>query len=207
MNYIINPEYRGSICEIRSYRNELMAVGIVSEVGEDYIKVAPKSGRLRLFDVAMDLKVSIINTRIGLMVVIGSSLTSTPTELKVVDLAAVVDHERRTNFRVDADIQATVSKDRDFIRTQTVVIKDISLCGLLIMTSGLFDLADYSWIKIDVDGIPMIMEFRMIRTFEEKGAITKKYGCQMIAANDREADKLCKFIFNLQRKAIKNNVF
>ena len=46
MNYIINPEYRGSICEIRSYRNELMAVGIVSEVGEDYIKIAPKSGSI-----------------------------------------------------------------------------------------------------------------------------------------------------------------
>lgn len=205
--FCIDNGYRGSICEIRSNRNELLAVSVISEIGEDYIKVRAKGSRMRLFDCGMDLKISIYNHKLGLMVLICACLTSTRDELKVVDIYPIVNQERRTHFRVEAEIIARISRDKTFEESKKVVIKDISLCGLLIMTTDKIDIDEYKWIELNVDGRPMSFEFHVIREFYDDNSSVRKFGCEIDPGNGGDGDKLCAYIFKLQRQAVNNNKY
>ena len=38
----IDERYIGNVCEIRSFSNELIGIGVVREVGEDYITIGAR---------------------------------------------------------------------------------------------------------------------------------------------------------------------
>ena len=46
----LDNRYIGCACEIRSFANELLGIGEVKEIGEDYIIIGARDDRLKLFN-------------------------------------------------------------------------------------------------------------------------------------------------------------
>ena len=63
MNTTIDKCYVGSTCEIRSFGNELLSIGVIEEIADDYIAIVPHNERLRLFNTSAKLKLNIFNSK------------------------------------------------------------------------------------------------------------------------------------------------
>ena len=71
----ISYEYEYSICEIKTKENVLLAVGMIKEIGEDYIKISEKNNNsLQLVRCGTEVKINIINSKHGFRALSGEVL-------------------------------------------------------------------------------------------------------------------------------------
>lgn len=208
----VDSRYIGSSCEIRSFANELLGVGIISEIGEDYIVLNAKEEQLRLFNSFAKIKLNIFNAKAGLMVVICEVLTSAKTFLKVVDPLKIVDHERRSGFRVPVDFNAKISSSRqalesgDFELMQVVWVKDMSICGLRFHASRRYIRGQIVWLSLMFDAASAVtVKAQIIRAGHQVVDVIndeemREYGVKLMFDREEDSDKLCSYIFKVQRE-------
>ena len=210
---MLNPldkRYLGSVCEIRSFGNDLLAVGVIAELGEDFIRIRAKSERMLLLNTTSKIKVNIFNSQAGFTVIICEVLTSTPKELKVVEPMRITDHERRRGFRVAVDLDARVSIRNTFDdkakleRMQIVWIKDLSVCGLRIYSKSPFILGQIIWLDINLDGSPLIAKVQIMRVGQvihtDEDKTMREYGVRFLFDKEDDNDRLCSYLFKKQRE-------
>ena len=211
---MINPldeRYLGSACEIRSFSNDLLALGIINNFGEDFIEIHPRDDRLRLFNTGTKLKLNIFNSKAGFCVLICEVLTSSRTFLKIVEPLRIIDRERRCGFRVAVDTDARISEDNVFSdnpqpeKIQIALVNDMSVCGLRIFSTRSFILNQIFWLELNLNGSFLISKAQVMRVsdnFIKKSAGIKmqEYGIKLIFSRPEDADKLCSYIFKRQRE-------
>ena len=210
----VDSRYVGSLCEIRSFANDLLGVGIVNEVGEDYVVLRAKDEQLRLFSSLAKVKLNIFNSKAGFLVVICEVLTSAKQFLTVVNPLKIVDHERRSGFRIPVELDAKIALSRqaleendvDFV--QVVWVKDISICGLRLHAKRRFITGQILWICLQFEKETLIVKGQIIRATneaigEENGAEIREFGVKLLFDREEDSDKLCSFIFKEQREQSK----
>lgn len=206
----LDNRYIGCNCEIRSFGNDLLGVGEVREIGDDFIVIGAKNDKLKPFDTFAKLKLNIFNMKAGFVVLICEVLTSDSNFLKVVSPVKIIDHERRTGFRVTVGITAKVSSNLELLDSgdygtmQMVMVKDMSVCGLKIHTSRQFITGQIVWIKLCLDNDFVIVKAQIIRNGGEKkdtdGSKIHEYGVKLMFEKEDDTDKLCSYIFKVQRE-------
>lgn len=207
----LDNRYIGCACEIRSFANELLGIGEVKEIGEDYIIIGARDDRLKLFNTFSKLKLNIFNSKAGFMFVICEVLTSDANFLKVVSPVKIIDHERRSGFRVTVDVTAKISSNLEnldqggYETMQMVWVKDMSVCGLKIHTKRQFITGQIVWIKLCLDNDFVIVKAQIIRAGgdiigEENGEKIREYGVKLMFDKEDDTDKLCSYIFKVQRE-------
>ena len=77
----IQKEYEGSVCEIKSMDNELIAIGRIKEVNSKNIKVNNSKKELQIVDYGTPIKINVFNAKVGFRVLVGSIYTSTRKEM------------------------------------------------------------------------------------------------------------------------------
>ena len=200
-------EYKASLCEVRSKSNDTLAIGVLGEIGEDYVNIVAKNGDyLTLLNTNTPVKINVHNTKLGFTVLIGSVLTSTENELKVVDVVRVVDHERRNHFRVEVELPAKVSNSESFdsesgtTDVHVVFIRDLSLSGTRIETNQLLENGKKMWIRFNMDGTILMAKLYIVRRMTDKDKNTYQYGCELVYDNPTDNDRLCAYLFRKQRE-------
>ncbi|MBR1752143.1 MAG: PilZ domain-containing protein [Ruminococcus sp.] len=204
----IDERYIGNVCEIRSFSNELIGIGVVREVGEDYITIGARDSELRLFNTFQKIKLNIFNSKVGFTVIICEVLASTRKMLRVVSPIKIVDHERRRGFRVAVDINAhlSVSKEKldrgEYEDLQVVWIKDMSICGLKIHSDKKYVLGQVVWIAFELDERTKLnVKAQFVRDTAVEGEDgIKEYGIKLLFDREEDSDKLCSYLFKAQRE-------
>lgn len=201
----ISAEYESSICEVKSKNNELLAVGIIKEVGDEYIKIGEKNGALHLIRCGTEVKINIISNKMGFTALSGTVLTSTHSEMKVVMLSQLVNSDRRNFFRVDLNIDAVVifSRHANYPLSERipVVIKDMSLCGLKIEINR--ELSDDAviWTEMFIKNKTVCYQCKIIRQINRDGDRIQ-YGCEFIFNKFDDKDIIWSYLFQKQREQL-----
>ena len=135
-------DYEGSVCEIKTMENELIAIGKIKEISQKYIKINNEKKELQIVDYGTSIKVNVFNGKNGFRVLVGNVYTSTKSDMSVDNVINLVDKERRNFFRVDMEISAKVVFKKtamDMYPTEAdVTIMDMSLSGLRFKTPYTF---------------------------------------------------------------------
>jgi len=204
----IDDRYIGSTCEIRSFSNELLSIGIIGDVSDEYIGIAPHDDRLRYFDTGAKLKINIFNSKVGFTVLLGEVLTSSMENLKIVDPIRIVDHERRSGFRVAVELWAKLSITSEFSDAKSsydVYVNDLSISGLRIISEKKYALHDIFWMQLEFEKTKILTQIQIVRT-SEKATVQKngkeyyEHGIKLINLRPDDDDKLCSYIFKRQRE-------
>lgn len=208
----LDSRYIGSVCEIRSFGNELLGRGVIQDVDDDSIVLGAKDERLALFNTMTKLKLNIFNSSAGFMVVICEVLASSNNYLKVVSPIKIVDHERRSGFRVAVELNGKISSSRQALQSsdiealQMVWIKDMSICGLRIQASRRFIMGQIVWLTLFLDDEkPITVKAQFMRAKNEivgvvNGYDIREYGVKLMFEKEDDADRLCSYIFKVQRQ-------
>lgn len=205
----IDERYIGNTCELRSFSNELIGIGVIKEVGEDYITIGTaRDSELKLFNTFQKIKLNIFNSKVGFTVIICEVLASTRKMLRVVSPIKIVDHERRQGFRVPVDINAHISVSREKLERgesedlQVVWIKDMSICGLRIHSDKKYILGQVVWLTFDLDErTKLTVKAQFVRnTTVENDENIQEYGIKLLFDKEEDSDKLCSYLFKAQRE-------
>ncbi len=204
----IQKEYEGSVCEIKTMANELIAIGRIKEVSSKILKIHNNKKELQIVDYGTPIKINVFNAKIGFRVLVGSIYTSTPKEMAIDSVYNLVEKERRNFFRVDMDIPAKVifkKSPRDMYPTETdVTIMDMSLSGLKFRTEYEFKVNKTFSIELSLDQKKyssfQCQVIRIIDVEEERYL----YGCEFVYSKSEDADLLCSFLFKKQREFLNN---
>ena len=204
----IDERYLGNVCEIRSFANELIGIGVIREVGEDFITIGARDSELRLFNTFQKIKLNIFNSKVGFTVIICEVLASTRKMLRVVSPIKIVDHERRQGFRVAVDLHARISISRerlesgDYDDLQVVWIKDMSICGLKIHSDKKYILGQVVWLTFELDErTRLTVKAQFVRDNDVEGdGDLREYGIKLLFDREEDSDKLCSYLFKAQRE-------
>lgn len=209
--FVVNPideRYLGNVCEIRSFANDLIGIGIIKEIGDDFITIGARDSELRLFNTFQKIKLNIFNTKVGFTVIICEVLASTRKMLRVVSPIKIVDHERRQGFRVSVDLHARISVSREKLENgeyedlQVVWIKDMSICGLKIQSNQKYILGQIVWLSFELDErTRLTVKAQFVRDNGVDGKDNMhEYGIKMLFDKEEDTDKLCSYLFKAQRE-------
>ena len=205
----IDERYIGNTCELRSFSNELIGIGVIKEVGEDYITIGTaRDSELKLFNTFQKIKLNIFNSKVGFTVIICEVLASTRKMLRVVSPIKIVDHERRQGFRVAVDLHARISISRerlesgDYEDLQVVWIKDMSICGLKIHSDKKYILGQVVWLTFELDErTRLTVKAQFVRDTDVEGdGDMREYGIKLLFDREEDSDKLCSYLFKAQRE-------
>lgn len=203
----IQKEYEGSVCEIKSMDNELIAIGKIKEVTEKFLKISNNKRELQVVDYGTPIKINVFNAKIGFRVLVGTVYISTRKEMSVDSIYNLVERERRNFFRVDMEIPAKIifkdSSSKEPVETE-VTIMDMSLSGIRFKTEYEFDVNKVFSVELALNkkGVSSF-SCQVLRIIDFKDNLYQ-YGCEFVYSKSEDADLLCSFLFKKQREFLNN---
>lgn len=214
----LKKTYEMSVCEVKTMSNELLIAGYISKVTDEYLQISSNKGDiLPLIPYNNSLKISIYNTKQGFKILAGTCYLSTDTMLRVVNVDNLQDFERRSFFRVNTQLGATIYyvKNDDVTGNQEtheikVNVENLSLSGLLftpIDEKYVFNMKDVIVADLMLPSgrastVKTTFSCRICR-IEQMPGKEKKYGCEFFNFSEKQSDNLCAFIFEAQREMLK----
>jgi len=206
----ISYEYESSICEIKTKENVLLAVGMIKEISEDYIKISEKNDNsLQLITCGTEVKINIISAKNGFRALSGEVFTSTRKEMKITNVIELIDRDRRNFFRVDLDMEALVifdkHNDSDFSEKVSVIIKDMSLCGLRIEVNYDIEADSVAMVELVLKGKTLCYQCRIIRLINRDDSNISQYGCEFLFNKYDDRDAIWSYLFQKQSEQLRKN--
>lgn len=208
--------YEMSVCEIKTMDNDLLLAGNISKVAEEYLQISSYSGeRLPLLKFELPVKISIHNAKKGFKVIAGEVYISTDEILRIVNIENLQDFERRSFFRIQVQMAAKlIPLPDDFDKNQTpfeapeeipVIVENLSLSGLLFLPkdrSRNFFMGDRYVVELDLPGGAINFNIKVCR-YEQYTNKPKKFGCEFYGYTQKQSDRLCGYIFEVERDIIR----
>lgn len=203
----LSTKYEGSVCEIKSEQNDLLVAGIIFRVDAEGMDVVDASGeKMLLIPYGKTVKISIMNNRLGFKMLMGTVYTSTNQILRLVDVESLQNFERRAFFRVNVKMKAFLypyieefnGEIPEGCEPTEIRVENLSLSGLLITTTRMFHLGDAVIIELQIFKDILRLNCRVCRLDVPDGH-RNQYGCKYFNITQRQTDKLCGDLFQLQR--------
>lgn len=204
MNYKLDLLYKDSLCELISSRGEILSTGIISEITPETVTIIPKNDKLIYFNSDDKTIIRIYNAELETVVIKGTVKSSSLGELTLGELTTVSHKEKRDYFRLNIHHPAIISTNEEFTNPIRAKIWDISLSGIAISVASDIDPTDCHFIRFNIIGETLVLEFKIIReTTSYYTPLENKYGCRFLNLTNIQTDKLCNFIFAIQRNQLK----
>lgn len=207
---ILTDEYKNSVCEIKSMRNDLLTTGRIYSITDDNIEfVHPEDDKMPLLPYNTPVKIGVFNSRHGFRMLAGVVFISTDLFLRVSNMKTLQDFERRGFFRTSLSLESNAypmpGKDSDMsqeeIRPFKVLIEDISLSGLQFSSQDPHNMGDELAVEVQIFKKKMMFHCRIMRQAKESDT-RHYYGCSFFDQTERQIDDLCYDLFQLQRMEI-----
>ena len=206
----LSQEYLLSVCEVKTLENDFLMTGVITQITDDYLQLGSyRDDRLPLVQFDKPVKILIHNLKAGFRVVAGTAYLSTDKMLRVVGVESLQDFERRGFFRVPARLAGKVMlknpNTTEFSDDLDVSIENISLSGFLFSFSQQdksLSIGDTLLLVLKLPTGMMQISCRVRRT-ECWDTKRPRYGCEFFDYTQKDADKLCFYIFELQRDMIR----
>lgn len=202
------PEvYEGSVCELKSMENAVIATGVVGEITEDYIRLDSRGTPFPMQPYGTNIKINVFNSREGFRVLVGKVYAASTGFLKLIEVVSLLDYERRNFFRIVAESPAWVAvKDQENVTWKDVAevrIHDISLGGALIeWPESQVELGGRFHLRLKLGRFHQVVECAVSRIDQRKGVPI--YGCEFVNLSTVQSDAICQYIFQRQREQLQS---
>lgn len=212
---LLPKEYLGSLCEIRSLSNNLMALARICNIRPRILEmVGYIDGQIPIMAYQMPVKIYTHNLRAGTCILGGIVYLSSSEMVRVENVELIQDHDRRGAVRVNAHVQALLYQvhpdnlDNQYNNLYTpcidVEIMDISLSGLQITSHVLIGIGQKYYIDFTLLKRPLHF-FIIVQRLVDGCGHKNICGCSFCDVTDRETDTLCRVLFDLQRQEKNRN--
>lgn len=215
-------EYIGSMCEVKSLNNDLLAVGRVIKIDNEALEVAAlPDERMPLLQYRAPVKLFVHHDKLATRILVGVAYLSTETFARLEEVKALQDFERRGAFRVNTDVvgkvtallndeeqqafdaalQAAAPAEAEAMLAHTsfeVRIMDISLTGLRLQSQKTLVPGSRFYIEFSLLQRPVTLCLRIHRTIKMPNGDTQ-YGGIFFDFSEKQMDHLCRDLFQLQR--------
>lgn len=203
MDYEVPKAYKGSLCEIRSAQNTLIALGIVKEISGNIITISSKDEDFLPMSTNYEIKINIINTKIGFLSFMARVYTSSRTEITISNIRLITNNERRENFRVDMNLRVMVHYEQNLIGKRfgeaEITIKDMSMTGIRFDSAEKFSRDTIISFEMDIGRRhPVSLEYKIIRYIGET-RYASTFGCRIEGKPNKA---LVAFLFKKQAEMI-----
>lgn len=208
-------DFEGKSCEIKSLMNDILSVGIIAKVDdfEGTMDIVPQEGGfLATLPYNHPVKLILNIPKFGFRLMLGRVYLSSGELLRLVDIGTHQTVERRQYFRINTEKIAIITfinskKDDEEGKepeTMEVDLKDISLGGVRIASKRIFTPGEqfsitYTLIKYKAE---MMCTVAREIFMEAQRPGVHQYGCTFINVTDKQLDKLCGDLFEMQRVQI-----
>ncbi len=215
-------EYVGSLCEVKSLSNDLLAVGRIIKIDQGALELTSNNNdRIPLLQYRTPVKLFVYNDKQGTRIQVGIVYLSTENFVRVEEVKPLQDFERRGAFRVNTNVSAKLSillsddEQRSFdtaVQAATaaeaekmlsdssvdVRVMDISLTGVRLQSLVALNPGARYCVEFTLLESVMSLCLRVQRLIEMPSGDTQ-YGCTFFDFSEKQMDALCKELFQLQR--------
>lgn len=203
MNFELPKEYKGSLCEIRSLQNALIALGIIKEISGSIITISNKDEEFLPMSTNYEIKLNVINTKHGFVSFKAKVYTSARTEITISNITLITDNERRQNFRVDLNMRVMVHFEKNLIGKRfgdaEILIKDMSITGIRFDSVEKFSRDTIISFEMDIGRKnPVFLEYKIIRYIGET-RYASSFGCRI---EGKPNNALVAFLFRKQAELL-----
>ncbi len=214
-------EYVGSICELKSLDNRLIAVGRMIKIDHDALEIAAAEDEyMQLIQYRLPVKIH-VHSQHGNRVLVGITYLSTDRFTRLEEVKPLQDFERRGAFRVNSGVKGTLSplisaaqqhaydekiaslspEDAKILEEKTfyhVSVVDISLTGVRLSSPKPLRELEQFILTFQPVKAPMSLHIKVERLIRMPDD-SLQYGCSFVDITDRQSDVLCRDLFTLQR--------
>lgn len=201
--YQLPPEYKSSVCEIKTMQNELLSTGVITSITSEYLEISERTGSMPILRFRDEVKLSIFNHKYGFRVLSGLVYISNRKFLRVFDTSNILDYERRNFFRVDTDINAEVmlfreSADNEPLPREKIRIRNLSLGGAMIQTITELESGEVFQLHLPINNKSCVFTCRVHRSYPKDNNYWV-CGCEFLEYSESQSDILCAYLFQCQR--------
>lgn len=199
----IVKDYEGSVCEIKTMDNDLIAIGKIQEINDKILRISSQKKELKVVDYGTLIKVNIFNADLGFRVIVGNVYTSTKGEISIASVLSLVNRERRNFFRVDMDLNAKLIYNESAYRTREIHVKvlDMSLSGIRFQCNTIFNVGSQVSVSLCLNNQKNhSFPCKIVRSITNGEGEELQYGCEFTGSNEDASDALCSFLFQKQRE-------
>lgn len=205
----ISENYLNSLCELKTLENRVLCAGYINEINDEGVEIKFREDTKILIPANTLIKVSVYNEKLGFKVLIGKVYVGTDEFVRLVEVVSIIDFEKREFFRINIFENVTLYKhsiqaDEIEMTSQpsiTVLINNISLCGVCFNSVEKFDIGDKVYILLDLPKTPTVFCCIIQRCFYDDGVYG--YGCEFTEHKQQQIDDLYKFIYIKQVEFLK----
>lgn len=202
MDNYIDIKYQGSISEIKSMTNTLLCIGYIDTIeGDDFIKFTSKNSDFPRIDYNTVVKISVMNTKLGCLFLMGTVYISEEDSLSIKDVTVLSDTERRNFFRVKLTDDTVIFNRDSGNKVADGIFVDLSLSGFMIRTETELSREKNYALAIKIKEIIHMFEFAVVREKAPNNGYFV-YGCEFRNVDTKTQDILSAHIFALQRRNI-----
>lgn len=209
----LSKAYELSVCEIKTLDNDLLVAGYINKITDEYLQIVSYKGeRLPLLKFELPVKISVHNAKQGFRVLCGVVYISTDDILRIINVESLQDFERRAFFRVPVKMPAKLMQmpdEFDQIEEEPeeipVLVENLSLSGLLftpVDLSRTFFLGDKFMVELGMPAGKLNFNIKVCR-YEQYPDKPQKYGCEFYGYTQKQSDRLCSYIFEIERDMIR----
>jgi hypothetical protein len=184
----------------------LLAIGYIQQIFDEVLVIGEKKHSLHTIKVNTNVKISIFSSKQGFRVLLGTVYTSSPSLMKIADVRAIVDKERRNYFRVDmqvpVDIYLDIMDTIDESNRKEGTIMDMSLNGFMLQIKEEIGARRDVWAEFELRGKKCSIQCRISREIQCDIKGTYRYGCEFMSTErgkDSQRDLICSYLFQVQR--------
>lgn len=204
-----STDYAGSICEVRSMQNALMAIGMVKEVLDgELILLSARGQSLPILRYRAQVKATMMARETdNLTILVGVVFTSTEEQLHLSELITLENYERRNFFRVNVKTPVLLTAVKEGGKAIAVTMIDVSLGGCLLEAQQELQVGGHYIASFTMVQVPHEVELiisRITQQADEESSKYRRYGCSFDNNSERRMDAICKDLFILQRRIIQN---
>lgn len=215
--------YIGSMCELKTLENDLLAVGRIIKIDYDALEIAALNHgeNLRLFQYRLPIKMFVHNEKEGDQVLVGITFLSTKLFARFEEVKPLQSFERRGAFRVNTGVEGRLyplldpeeraefdqKLDEAELAEQESILEqfytkvrvvDISLKGVRLATPGPLHRGERWCLDCTPLAQPMTFPLYVERAIKMPDE-SIQFGCSFIDITEKQSDLLVRDLFQLQR--------
>lgn len=203
---LLNEDFLAAHCEVKTMSNQLLAAGILLEIGDGELSVGVKRNSKETMPlIPYSTRVKLVVYRRGNepKTYCGIVYVSNEFFARMTQVEQLADYEKRNFFRVNVAMHTSAN----FRNAQTgameavaVDIKDISLGGLAFCANHAFRVGQHLEILLSLlDAKEYYFECKVVRIVPAEDGGSPIYGCSFENVADNTSADLCAFLFQQQR--------
>ncbi len=215
-------EYVGSMTEVKSMSNDLLAVGRIIKIDKEALEImANEDDRMPLLQYRTPVKLFAHHPHRPTRILVGVVYLSTENFSRMEEVKALQDFERRGAFRVNTNVMGHITalltpeeqaafdeamamalparaRELQAQHEFDVKVLDISLTGIRFFSAQDLSMGKRFYIEFSLLKTNMSFYLQVQRRIEvPKGGF--QYGCIFFDYSERQMNVLCRELFQLQR--------